>query len=327
MLIEKQNFSNISRILSYSYKTSIERLAKVTFDRIIWIPNAKQLKYKPQITQIEMAKQVFISTPMQIIEEKKNYLIKYVINQRNFFSSLLSRFLNKFYTKLFARKTMLINRIIILRTYSVTLIQNYFRTYITHRHFKQMLYKTKAIFLYRFKYHNSTSIDVQVKKDIMSMSYSPYLKCYYLKINKKVLKRNIKVHFIIDGTKIIDSRYAVINDGKGNYYNIIQSSTLFRTMKERSPKYCKRSINESKYYEQLFKCKRKTSIEYSSVSDRSDISTELNHNMLWSYTCKTTTELKQMKSILKNRNCLYRKIRKDCSTKSVSFNNTIELSY
>ena len=140
----------------------------------------------------------------------------------------------------------------------------------------------------------------------------------------KLFRKKMKVNFIINGNKVIDSRYEVGNDSKGNFYNIIYSTMIFKKLKQRSPKVdFKNKTFKMKKWEDFFvlnnsshhQCK-KLSFDNSSISDHTDISKEMNGNINFSQIASI------IKPILKSKNSFMKE-----SRKKVSFSQTVQFCY
>ena len=98
----------------------------------------------------------------------------------------------------------------------------------------------------------------------------------------RVLRREYKLNFIINGKQIIDSRYQVDTDNKGNFYNIITKSMIFRFKKIDKEIEIQNNFNnynsQNKYWESIFEIKKiKKANSYDSLSiSNSNISNETN---------------------------------------------------
>ena len=130
--------------------------------------------------------------------------------------------------------------------------------------------------------NNNIELSIQLYKPniILKFNYSKYLKCYYVPLKKiKLFKKKLIVNFIVNGERIIDPRFSIINDSKGNFFNVINSLMIFKKLKQRSP-IIKSNFKEPKIWEELFVLKqhRKLSFDTSSLSSKTDISKEMEKN-------------------------------------------------
>ena len=66
----------------------------------------------------------------------------------------------------------------------------------------------------------------------INFKYCKYLKCFFLPLsNLRVIKRLYRVNFIINNNAIIDPRYEIDTDNKGNFYNLIHKNMIYRFKK------------------------------------------------------------------------------------------------
>ena len=233
---------------------------------------------------------------------KKNELIQKIIQSRQNSAILIQRNFRKLLLKNQLKMYILISNIILRREKSVLLIQNSFRNYSIQKHFKSLL-KNDAIFLYDFPIdllnsicilsnskeefykkinNNNIELSIQLYKPniLLKFHYSKYLKCYYVPLKRiKIFKKRLIVNIIINGEKIIDPRFSIINDSKRNFFNVINSFMIFKKLKQRSP-IIKSNFKEPKIWEELFQLKhhRKLSYDTLSLSSKTDISKEMEKN-------------------------------------------------
>ena len=322
----------------------------------------KNLRTKPSIFMTKksflLSKYSFNDTIFQNDSKddiKKNELIQKIIQSRQNSAILIQRNFRKLLLKNQLKMYILISNIILRREKSVLLIQNKFRNYSIQKHFKSLL-KNDAIFLYDFPIdllksicilsnskeefykkmnNNNIELSIQLYKPniLLKFHYSKYLNCYYVPLKRiKIFKKRLIVNIIINGEKIIDPRYSIINDSKGNFFNVINSFMIFKKLKQRSP-IIKSNFKEPKIWEELFQLKhhRKLSYDTASLSSKTDFSKEMEKNQ-GDYTCiynrnnkkKNTNQKRILPSILKskrkNNKFINNKIKK-----KVSFKNEIEL--
>jgi len=148
----------------------------------------------------------------------------------------------------------------------------------------------------------------------------------------RVLKREYKLNFIINDKQIIDSRYQVDIDNKGNFYNIITKKMIFRFKKYHSELEIQNNFNNyksyNKYWESIFEIKKiKKANSYDSLSiSNSNISNETNVAPVYG----SEISNKNIISILKNP---FRKVdsiqnnKNEKRNRNVSFNNKIMYCY
>ena len=274
----------------------------------------------------------------KLIKQRKNSAIKIQSHIRKF---LIYKKIKKFFA---------IKELIEKRKKNIILIQNHFKTFLIHKHFKNLL-ENEALFFYKFPIdlidklclisnseklkemytQNKLNLSMQLKspKINFNFEYSKYLDCYYIPIKKiKLFKKHILINFQVNGEKILDPRYSIINDTNGNFYNIITSNMIYRKNKEKS--FVKNKFfNDDKQWEKLFILKtrkRSFSFDASSISSKTDISKELNKNLdnqnnINYNNNNNKKENKQIHSILKNNHLM--KNKKVC-LKKVTFSNKIE---
>ena len=236
-------------------------------------------------------------------ENKTIEIIKMIIFKRQISSIIIQRNFRKFLINKYLKKYLMIYEILSKREKSVLLLQNNIRNYFIRKHFKLLL-KNDAIFLYDFpkdlfnsicilstskeKFYekinnNNIELSIQLYKPnlIIKFNYSKYLKCYYVPLKKiKLFKKKLIVNFIVNGERIIDPRFSIINDSKGNFFNIISSLMIFKKLKQRSP-IIKSNFKEPKIWEELFVLKQHRKLSFdttSSLSSKTDISKEMERN-------------------------------------------------
>ena len=233
---------------------------------------------------------------------KKYELFEKIIQTRKNSAILIQRNFRKFILKNRLKMYFLISNIILKREKSVLLIQKNFRNYSIQKHFKSLL-SNDAIFLYDFPIdllnsicilsnskeqfykninNNNIELSIQLYKPniLLKFHYSKYLNCYYVPLKRiKIFKKRLIVNIIINGEKIIDPRFSIINDSKRNFFNVINSFMIFKKLKQRSP-IIKSNFKEPKIWEELFQLKhhRKLSYDTLSLSSKTDISKEMEKN-------------------------------------------------
>ena len=276
-------------------------------------------------------------------EYKKYELIKLILLKRN--NSILSiqRNIKKYLIRKQMKTYYIIQEIILKRENSALMIEKHFRSFLIRKHFKLIL-ENDAIFLYDFPetlinqicilstlkeyFYNKIkekkielSIQLYKPKLRLKFEYSKYLKCYYVPLKKnKVLKKKFNVNFIVNEEKIIDPRYTIINDSKGNFFNVINSFMIFKRLKQKTL-FIKSNYKEPKLWEELFVLKKNKNINYDelSINSKTDISNEMQKNQNDSIYCVNKFCII---SILKNKKNKCEKV-KTC--KKVSFKENVEL--
>ena len=304
----------------------------------------KNIKYFSIISNKESIDKKFVLYSNFLKSEYKKYeLIKLILLKRN--NSILSiqRNIKKYLIRKQMKTYYIIQEIILKRENSALMIEKHFRSFLIRKHFKLIL-ENDAIFLYDFPetlinqicilstlkeyFYNKIkkkkielSIQLYKPKLRLKFEYSKYLKCYYVPLKKnKVLKKKFNVNFIVNEEKIIDPRYTIINDSKGNFFNVINSFMIFKRLKQKTL-FIKSNYKEPKLWEELFVLKKNKNINYDelSINSKTDISNEMQKNQNDSiYSVNKFCII----SILKNKKNKCEKV-KIC--KKVSFKENVEL--
>ena len=272
--------------------------------------NKKNLRKKYPIflnSKYFMIKQNSINDHINLFESneenKKLEIIKMIIFKRQISSIIIQRNFRKFLVNKHLKKYLMLYKLLCKREESVLILQKKLRNYFIQKHFKSLL-QNDAIFLYDFpkdlfnnicilstskeKFYekinnNNIELSIQLYKPnlILKFNYSKYLKCYYVPLKKiKLFKKKLIVNFIVNGERIIDPRFSIINDSKGNFFNIINSLMIFKKLKQRSP-IIKSNFKEPKIWEELFVLKQHRKLSFdttSSLSSKTDISKEMERN-------------------------------------------------
>jgi hypothetical protein len=304
----------------------------------------KNIKYFSIISNKESIDKKFVLYSNFLKSEYKKYeLIKLILLKRN--NSILSiqRNIKKYLIRKQMKTYYIIQEIILKRENSALMIEKHFRSFLIRKHFKLIL-ENDAIFLYDFPetlinqicilstlkeyFYNKIkekkielSVQLYKPKLRLKFEYSKYLKCYYVPLKKnKVLKKKFNVNFIVNEEKIIDPRYTIINDSKGNFFNVINSFMIFKRLKQKTL-FIKSNYKEPKLWEELFVLKKNKNINYDelSINSKTDISNEMQKNQNDSiYSVNKFCII----SILKNKKNKCEKV-KTC--KKVSFKENVEL--
>jgi len=185
----------------------------------------------------------------------------------------------------------------------------------------------------------------QFKMKKFKFIYNKPLKTYYLPIKKvRVLKRQFKVNFYINDILVIDPRFGIDFDSKGNFFNIILKSMIIKINKNSSfssvqnVQIDENTNNENKdneegYWESIFHLKRlKRANSFDSISiSNSNVSNnnEVANNPIVSppkYESEIANKT-DIKPILKKTMRRIESCNKSYSNRKVSFNNKIMISY
>ena len=203
---------------------------------------------------------------------KENLLLSQIINQRKINAVKISSFLKSKLIIIKKKRERVINYIIQKRRMCIITIQKNLRRYFVWKHFRKILYSSKFVFFYSIdgnlkrKFFNGNGLktlnmkilNIKTKEVYYTLEYSKYLDLYYLPIPiKGPIKKRLFVNFLFNQQCIIDPRYEVGCNEKGEYCNIIYHSSLYRTNSfsrfktvEMTPRY--------KYWEKIFEMKNKT---------------------------------------------------------------------
>jgi len=274
----------------------------------------------------------------------KNELLNNILNQRKKSAIKISNFIKSKIDLINIKKKFLIKKIIDNKIKLIIKIQKHIRGFLVKKSINQIL-NCEYVLFYRLSKDlinklNKTKINDKRKQNIVqckifsrpfdnkkySFIYCKFLNCYYLPlINIRILKRKYKINFIINNQTIIDSRYQVDTDNKGNFYNIIMKNMIFRFKKgEKEMIECQ----EKKYWESIFEIKKK--IKRTNSYDSLSISNSnfSNENFTPIYESEMSNKC-NLKPILKNP---LKKIesfedKKDIKNRKVSFNTKIIYSY
>lgn len=205
---------------------------------------------------------------------RESYIISQIIHQRKLNAIKISSFLKCQLSLIKKKKKDMINFILQKRREACLYIQTYYRMFIVNKQFHKILCSHKFVFFYslekrmKTKYEsgneklNSLKIKIfnikersKSKDVIYQLEYSKYLDQYFLPIPVKgPLKQKLLVNFLLNDQCIIDPRYDVGCNEKGEYCNIVYHSSLYRTCYfskfktvETLPKY--------KFWENIFEIK------------------------------------------------------------------------
>lgn len=190
-----------------------------------------------------------IAHDQEIKIPRESYIISQIIHQRKLNAIKISSFLKCQLSIIKKKKQDMINFILKKRREACLFIQTYYRMFIVNKQFRKILYSRKFVFFYSLekrmknKYENGSeklnSLKIKIfnikernkgKDVIYQLEYSKYLDQYFLPIPAKgPLKQKLFVNFLFNDQCIIDPRYDVGCNEKGEYCNIVYHSYLYRT--------------------------------------------------------------------------------------------------
>lgn len=268
---------------------------------------------------------------------KENLLLSNIINQRKINAVKISSFLKSKLIIIKKKRERVINFILKKRLEYIITMQKNIRRYIVWKHFKKILYTCKFVFFYSIdgslkkkffnvnglKTLNIKILNIKTKEVLYTLEYSKYLDVYFLPIPiKGPLKKRLFVNFIFNQQCIIDPRYEVGCNEKGEYCNIIYHSSLYRTnffsrfkSVDVTPRY--------KYWENIFKMKNTKKKNYNGDSSNSVSGISIDQYLGTNAPTEIATNEK-IKPILKtNDNHKIKKVKE----KKVEFSNNIMCGY
>lgn len=303
-------------------------------------------------------------------KNNKQMLIDSIIGQRKKKALIISAFVKSKIDHLKPKRSLIVNKIIKARELLAIRIQSSFRGFVIRKDWKNIAL-CDLVFFYDINdnminkltmnnnnnnsngnfyangncnsHRNSGLISIKLclfsndkKVKHIAFNYSRGLKCYYLPLLRRgVIKKKYKVNFIVNGQTIIDPRYDVDNDDKGNFFNIISKAMIVDFKKKKTNSEVDIESPAKKYWETIFKMKSKR-YRHSNSCDSLSVSnnTELSNEPFLSSTAPRSNDdsIKpiDIKPILKN---LFMKSESFSSrTKGnirhrVQFNTTVQYSY
>ncbi len=278
----------------------------------------------------------------------KNELLNNILNQRKKSAIKISNFIKSKIDLIKIKKQFLIQKIIDNKIKLIIKIQKHIRGFLIKKSINKILnceyvlfYRLSKELIDKLNHKNINKSNKNINKQNIvqckifsrpfenkkySFIYCKFLNCYYLPlINIRILKRKYKINFIINNQTIIDSRYQVDIDNKGNFYNIIMKNMIFRFKKGEKEII---EYQEKKYWESIFeiktKIKRTNSYDSLSISN-SNISNE-NYTPIYESEMSNKCNLKPiLKNSLKKIESFEDK--KENKKRKVSFNTKIIYSY
>lgn len=299
---------------------------------------------------------------------QKNYkqlLVDNILYQRKRSAIQISLFTKRKLLQLKAKRRLLIHRILKGREKLIIRIQSVFRGYVIRKDWRNIslcdlvfFYDINDNMIHKLTMNNNQNNNTfnnnckgngYDKKGLINIKlciykngkkgkqiqfyYSRGLKSYYLPLLKRgVIKNRYKVNFIVNDQTIIDPRYDVSNDDKGNFYNIISKAMIIDFKKKEM------RVSEpptKKYWESIFKMKSKrykhsNSCDSLSVSNNTELSNEPFVSSTVPVNKDDTIIPKNIKPILKNPFLKSESfsLRARASTNHVvRFNTTVQYSY
>ena len=299
--LNKLSFSSLSTDLSYDGLKNYIKFEQINVPRkSLSEPNEEKQMNFFTFKETEIVK--------ELTEEKKlkvqGELILTILKKKKKKAIQISSFLKRKYNRIYFKKKFLMNLILKKRFFLISKIQSNIKGYIIKKSITK-LFNCEYVFFYRLSPDLTTTIskskiskgknknnnnknDVRCKikafkNQEFKFIYCRALNCFYLPLTKiRVLRREYKLNFIINGKQIIDSRYQVDTDNKGNFYNIITKSMIFRFKKIDKEIEIQNNFNnynsQNKYWESIFEIKKiKKANSYDSLSiSNSNISNETN---------------------------------------------------
>ena len=348
--LNKLSFSSLSTDLSYDGLKNYIKFEQINVLRKSFSePNEeKQINFF-DFKQTEIVKELTEEEKLKVQGE----LILTILTQRKKKAILISSFLKKKYNRISFKKKFLMNLILQKRFFLISKIQSNIKGYLIKKSITK-IFNCEYIFFYRLSPDLSTTISKnkisknknknnknEVRCKIKAFNnkefkfiYCRALNCFYLPLSKiRVLRREYKLNFIVNGKQIIDSRYQVDTDNKGNFYNIITKSMIFRLKKIDKEIEIQNNFNNynsnNKYWESIFEMKKiKKANSYDSLSiSNSNISNETNVAPVYESEISTKSNII---SILKNPLKKVESIgdnKKEKKNRNVSFSNKIMYCY
>jgi hypothetical protein len=242
--------------------------------------------------------------------DKRNFLLERILSERKNAASAILRFLKRVNLISKAKRDIFINFILKERQKAALLIQKKFRAFSAKRDIKDILTleANDYIFFYNYEdkyisagHRNQIKINLPKKNENLYLNYCKSLKTHYAILkNMKLMKKHLKINFLVNDKVIIDPRFQVECEN-GNFYNILESHLLIRGKQKHihaSPNNC------NKIWEKIFEIsseKDSNSVSDFSVSDQPDIDKVLHRVVKFAHS-KFKKQTKPVKSILRNQN-------------------------
>ena len=350
--LNKLSFSSLSTDLSYDGLKNYIKFEQINVPRkSLSEPNEEKQMNFFTFKETEIIKELNDEEKLKLQGE----LILNILTQRKKKAIQISSFLKRKYNRIYFKKKFLMNLILKKRFFLISKIQSNIKGYLTKKSITK-LFNCEYVFFYRLSPDLTTTIskskiskgknknnnnknDVRCKikafkNQEFKFIYCRALNCFYLPLTKiRVLRREYKLNFIINGKQIIDSRYQVDTDNKGNFYNIITKSMIFRFKKIDKEIEIQNNFNnynsQNKYWESIFEIKKiKKANSYDSLSiSNSNISNETNVAPVYE---SEISNKNNIISILKNPLKKVESIgdnKKEKKNRNVSFSNKVMYCY
>ena len=351
--LNKLSFSSLSTDLSYDGLKNYIKFEQINVLRKSFSePNEeKQINFF-DFKENDIVKELNDEEKLKLQGE----LILTILTQRKKKAIQISSFLKRKYNRIYFKKKFLINLILQKRFFLISKIQSNIKGYLTKKSITK-IFNCEYIFFYRLSPDLSTTIskskiskennknnknknDVRCKIKAFNnrefkFIYCRPLNCFYLPLSKiRVLRREYKINFIVNGKQIIDSRYQVDTDNKGNFYNIITKPMIFRYKKTDKEIEIQNNFNNynsnNKYWESIFEMKKiKKANSYDSLSiSNSNISNETNVAPVYeSEISNKSNIISILKNPLKKVDSIGDNNKKEKKNRNVSFSNKIMYCY
>ena len=351
--LNKLSFSSLSTDLSYDGLKNYIKFEEINVPRKSFSePNEEKLINFFDFKENDIIKELNDEEKLKLQGE----LILTILTQRKKKAIQISSFLKRKYNRIYFKKKFLINLILQKRFFLISKIQSNIKGYLTKKSITK-IFNCEYIFFYRLSPDLSTTIskskiskennknnknknDVRCKIKAFNnrefkFIYCRPLKCFYLPLLKiRVLRREYKINFIVNGKQIIDSRYQVDTDNKGNFYNIITKPMIFRYKKTDKEIEIQNNFNNynsnNKYWESIFEMKKiKKANSYDSLSiSNSNISNETNVAPVYeSEISNKSNIISILKNPLKKVDSIGDNNKKEKKNRNVSFSNKIMYCY
>ena len=222
--LNKLSFSSLSTDLSYDGLKNYIKFEQINVLRKSFSePNEeKQINFF-DFKQTEIVKELTEEEKLKVQGE----LILTILTQRKKKAILISSFLKKKYNRISFKKKFLMNLILQKRFFLISKIQSNIKGYLIKKSITK-IFNCEYVFFYRLSPDLSTTISKnkisknknknnknEVRCKIKAFNnkefkfiYCRALNCFYLPLSKiRVLRREYKLNFIVNGKQIIDSRY------------------------------------------------------------------------------------------------------------------------
>jgi hypothetical protein len=168
---------------------------------------------------------------------RDKFLVTRIIEERHRAAIMITNIFKMVRVYKELKRLRLIEHVRDVRNQAALTLQKHFRGYTVRHDIKKILTLklNDYILFYDYEDLNNKALNIEVKinlgkfKDnLLEMSYSRVLATWYIRFNDiRVLRKRIRVTYLINGRTIIDHKLPVDCEA-GNFYNIIESSSLYR---------------------------------------------------------------------------------------------------